>query len=97
MVLVNTKLLDLFARNHASTRRSLAAWQRSVKEAVWGNKQDVLASFPNAKMLRGNRARFEIQHKKYRLIAEVLYEEGLVVIRFIGTHTEYEKIDPSTI
>jgi mRNA interferase HigB len=38
----------------------------------------VLCSFPNAKMLKNNRARFEIQHNKYRLIAEVFYDKGML-------------------
>lgn len=97
MIINNTRLLALFARNHASTRKSLLTWERIVEESTWKNKMDVLNSFPDAKMIRNNRARFEIQHNKYRLIAEVLYDKGIVKIRFIGTHSEYDRIDPSTI
>jgi mRNA interferase HigB len=97
MIIHNEKLLFVFARDHASTRKSLLTWRRMTEEAIWKNKADVLLTFRDAKMIRHNRARFEIQHNKYRLIAEVLYEKGTVEVRFLGTHNEYEKIDPSTI
>lgn len=97
MTINNLRLLALFAREHASTRKSLLTWQRIVEESVWRNKMDVLHSFRDAKMIKNNMARFEIQHNKYRLIAEVDYSDAVVEIRFIGTHTEYDKIDPSTI
>ena len=97
MVVSNIKLLSLFARDHATTRKSLLIWQRIAEESVWINKMDVLRSFPDAKMIKNNRARFEIQHNKYRLIAEVLYDKGIVEVRFIGTHSEYDRINPSTI
>ena len=97
MVIINLRLLDLFARNHAVARKSLATWKKSTEEANWKKKQDVLVSFPNAKIIKNNRARFEILHNKYRLIAEVFYDDAFVEIRFIGTHTEYDKIDPSLI
>lgn len=97
MIVSNIRLLSFFARNHASTRKSLLTWERIVEESTWKNKMDVLRSFRDAKMIKNNRARFEIQHNKYRLIAEVDYADGIVEIRFIGTHSEYDKINPSTI
>ena len=97
MIVSNIRLLALFAREHASTRKSLLTWQRIVEESTWKNKMDVLRSFPDAKMIKNNRARFEIQHNKYRLIAEVLYDKGIVKIRFIGSHSQYDRIDPSTL
>jgi mRNA interferase HigB len=89
--------LGLFSVRHPETRKSLAAWKQITETAFWRMKRDVLSSFPNAKMIKNNRARFEINHNKYRLIAEVFYEDLAVEIRFIGSHTEYDRIDPATI
>lgn len=97
MDIINLRLLDVFAKKHADSRKSLSTWKMVTEQSVWKKKQDVLASFPNAKMIQNNRARFEIVHNKYRLIAEVFYDDDYVEIRFIGTHSEYDKIDPSTV
>jgi mRNA interferase HigB len=97
MVILNKKALAIFSLKHADARRSIATWVKATEEANWRTKQDVFTTFANAKFVANNRARFEIVHNKYRLIAEVLYDDGVVQVRFIGTHNEYDKIDPSTI
>jgi mRNA interferase HigB len=89
--------LDAFGKEHANARKSLTTWKNVVLTATWKSKQDVLNDFPKAKMIKNNRARFEIVHNTYRLIAEIHYEDDFVEIRFIGTHTEYDRIDPATI
>lgn len=90
-------LVENFSRQHANARKSLAAWRKATEEAHWKKNQDVLRDFPNAKMLPNKRARFEILHNTYRLIAELDYEDGILNVRFIGTHSEYDKIDATTI
>lgn len=97
MLIINLDKLNTFSKKHADARKSLATWQDVTQKASWSKKQDVLDSFPYAKMLKNDRARFEIKHNAYRLIAYVGYDAQTVVIRFIGTHTEYDRIDPETI
>lgn len=97
MLIVYLEKLNVFAKNHANARKSIATWVSTTEEALWKNKQDVLRDFPRAKMIANNRARFEIVHNTYRLIAQIDYEDQLVEIRFIGTHNEYDRIDPETI
>jgi mRNA interferase HigB len=90
------KLID-FSKKHSNARKSLATWKSTTEEAIWKSKQDVLRDFPKAKMIANNRARFEIVHNTYRLIAFIDYDDQIVEIRFIGTHNEYDRIDPTTI
>lgn len=97
MVIVYLERLNAFGKKHANARKSLSTWKDVVLKARWQNKQDVLKDFPRAKIIKNNRARFEIVHNTYRLIAQIHYEEDFVEIRFIGTHTEYDRIDPVTI
>ncbi len=97
MVIIYLQKLNDFAKKHADARKSLSAWKMVVEKANWLKKQDVLTDFPKAKMIRNNRARFEILHNTYRLIGHIHYEDQIVEIRFIGTHNEYDKINPETI
>jgi mRNA interferase HigB len=97
MLIVYLDKLNAFAKNHANARKSLATWKAITEEAEWKTKQDILRDFPKAKMIANNRARFEIVHNTYRLIAYIDYDDRIVEIRFIGTHTEYDRIDPATI
>lgn len=97
MFIIFLNKLNDFGKQHANARKSLSTWKDVVQKAQWKKKQDVLDDFPRAKMIKNNRARFEIVYNTYRLIVHIDYEENYVEIRFIGTHDEYDRINPETI
>lgn len=97
MIIVYLKKLLDFEKKHANARNYLADWKSRVTKAEWTKKQDVLDEFPNAHMIKNNRARFKITYNTYRLVAHIDYEAQIVEIRFIGTHAEYDNIDAETI
>jgi mRNA interferase HigB len=97
MLIVHLEKLFAFGKKHADARKSLTTWQDVTEKAEWKTKQDVLSDFPKAKMIKNNRARFEINHNTYRLIVFINYDAQTVFIRFVGTHNEYDRIDPETV
>lgn len=97
MILIYQQKLIAFGLKHANARKSLNVWKLVVERASWEKKQDVLVDFPRAKMIKNNRARFEIMHNYYRLIAFIDYKDQVVEVRFIGTHSDYDRINQETI
>jgi len=97
MLIIYLDKLNGFGKKHADARKSLSAWKLVVEKISWKKKQDVLQDFPIAKMIKNNRARFEIVHNTYRLIVHIHYDDSIVEIRFIGSHNEYDKINPEII
>ena len=97
MRIISRKTLREFWERHPGTRQPLQAWYADVKHAVWKTPADIKDVYRNASLVTNNRVVFNIKGNKYRLVVAVQYKYGIVYIRFIGSHREYDKIDASTI
>jgi mRNA interferase HigB len=73
------------------------AWRAIAETSQWRTPQDVKKSHPKASILKAGRVVFNIKANDYRLITLVHYESGIVMIRFFGTHREYDEIDAETV
>ena len=73
------------------------AWYRQPLHADWGSPADVKQDFRSASILKDGRVVFNIAGNKYRLVVWINYAYRVVYIRFIGAHSQYDKIDVQTI
>jgi mRNA interferase HigB len=82
---------------YADAEQPLRAWFHEVSHADWKNPAEVKADFGNASILRKGRVVFNIAGNKYRLVVRINYPYRVVDIRFIGTHSQYDRIDVNKV
>ena len=88
-------LVDFWLQ-HPDAETSLRLWFSIVEKASWSGPAEVKAHFGSADFLAGNRIVFNIKGNTYRLIVQVKYGP-LFLVRFVGTHAEYDRVDAATI
>lgn len=93
MRILAKKTLREFWERHPSAKQPLETWYARVRKANWDTPAKVRAQYAQASIVGSKRAVFRIGGNAYRLVVEINYERGMVYIRFIGTHAEYNRID----
>ena len=93
MRVIAKRTLKTFWNQHKDCEQKLKAWYKEAREARWKKAIDIKRDYPSASVLPGNRVVFNIKGNHYRLVVRINYDYGVVWIRFIGTHDQYDKIN----
>jgi len=97
MRVIAKRTLREFWEKHADSEQPLKSWYHEAENALWNSPIDIKRYYPSASILENNRVVFNIKGNKYRLIIKINYEYKIIWIRFIGTHSEYDKIDATKV
>jgi mRNA interferase HigB len=97
MRIIAWSVLSAYADRHPETKVPLHRWRTLVKAANWSSMDDVRLAAPNAKILNGERARFEIAGGNFRMVVAFDFGRRIAFIKFVGTHAEYDRIDALTV
>jgi mRNA interferase HigB len=73
------------------------AWRAVAESAQWKTPQDIKKAIRRRAYSKAAPLVFEFEANGYRLIAVVQYENGVMMIRFFGSHQEYDKVDTQTV
>jgi mRNA interferase HigB len=84
-------------RGIKAARTHYDAWREIVAASRWKTPADVKTAHPKVSILKGGRAVFNIKANDYRLIVSIQYQAGIVMIRFFGSHAEYDEVDAETV
>ena len=92
MNVIAYRTLRAYSEKNASAKTPLDAWHKEMKRASFKNFNELRAQFPSADYVPdGEFTIFNIGGNNYRLAASVHYPTGIVFIRRIMTHAEYDK------
>jgi mRNA interferase HigB len=95
VIAINT--LKEFWNKHADAEQPLKEWYVKTCRANWKTLADMKNDFNSVDYVGNQRYVFNIKGNNYRLVVAVKFTPGLIYIRFVGTHDEYDRIDVSTI
>ncbi len=93
MRIITPSTLYHFAQKHNDADVALREWVKKVNKAQWQCFADIKATFNSVDSIGNSRFIFNIKGNNYRIVAKVLFIPQMVYIRFVGTHSDYDKID----
>ena len=97
-IVSHRKLVEFYySEGHGDAQTALERWYDIAEQAEWHSLSDIKVDFPATDYVGNQHYVFNIRGNRYRLVVVVIFTIGHLFIRFVGTHSEYDKIDASTI
>jgi mRNA interferase HigB len=99
MRIIARRTLRRFVEQHAghkdqpALKAALDAWFAEVRRARWASTADVKRLYATASVVSADRIVFNVKGNDYRLVVSVDFEKGIVWIKWLGTHRDYDRID----
>ena len=97
MRVIAISTLRAFWVKHSDAQTPLMAWYALASRSQWKSPSDIKEAYRSASFTANNRVVFNIKGNDYRLVVLVRYDKGLLFVKFVGTHAQYDKIDASTV
>ena len=95
--------LNGFVRNRVEHRlqpvvkEKLDSWFAMVSRANWKNSAELKQQNRAASIVSAERVVFNIKGNEFRLVTAVDFDHGIVLVVWLGTHRDYDRIDVSQV
>ena len=93
MNVISKRTIIKFYEKYPNSKTALEFWYADAKKSIWTTPDDIKKKYSSASFLADNRVIFNIKGNEYRLIVHIDYLRKFIRVKFIGTHSEYDKID----
>lgn len=93
MMVIGTDQIAKFIKKHPDSRGWLQAWLAEARTGEWQSPKDIKARYSYASILDDRRVIFNVKGNTYRMEVQVSYKNKVILIKRLGTHTEYNRWD----
>ncbi len=90
MEIAGIRAIEKFKKVHPAARHTLEDWVTKVTAVTWRKPADIKGIFSTASFVK-HHVIFNVGGNKYRLLTEVRYETGRIIVLQIGTHEEFDR------
>ena len=90
MRIISKKKLREFWEQHLKAQSPLEAWYQVARNAEWDSFADVRETFNTVDQV-GKFTVFNTGGNKFRLIAVIHFNRGILYVRHVLTHAEYDE------
>jgi len=90
-IIAKSTLVAYYTKN-PQAKAALEDWYEKTKEAEWNCFADIKRTFNSVDSVGNKRYVFNIKGNDFRLVVLILFTPQRVYIRFVGNHSEYDKI-----
>lgn len=97
MRVIAVKTLKQFWGKHPDAEVGLKHWYERISQAAYKNPAEVVADFKKANYVGNTRIVFNVAKNKFRLVVAFRYDKQICWIKFVGTHSDYDQIDVTTV
>ena len=97
-IIARKALRDFWGKSkYRDSEQPLRAWFAEAKKSAWKTPHEVKNLYRSASLIGNNRVVFNIACNKYRIVVSVRYDMGIVFVRFVGTHSQYSRINAEEV
>jgi mRNA interferase HigB len=90
MHVISRKAIRQFGERYPDSKNPLSRWFKIMQQSDFTSFKDLRTTFPSVDKV-GELIVFNISGNKYRLIASIHFNRGKVYVRYVLTHSEYDK------
>ncbi len=80
-----------------TVKAHLDAWYAEAERADWKNSAELKRQYRSASIVSAERVVFNIKGNEFRLVVAINYHYQVLLIKWLGTHEEYDKIDAGKV
>jgi mRNA interferase HigB len=95
--IITRRTLLEYAKKYPMARVALFEWYYELVISDFKSFNELKKLYGNISLVSDDRVVFNIMGNKYRLVVRMVFEFKAIQIKWFGTHSDYDKIDVTTI